>query len=553
MRFLTSILFVVALPAAGASQEPAVDRALLVLLDVSGSMREPVRGGIKNTLAVKGMFQALDALPPDTHVGLRLMGEGGEGCESTQAAIAIGPYARPRWQSAIDGLAWKGETPLVFSMRTALADLNAVNARQRELLIIGDGDETCGEDPVGVALREANGIPIHGISLGEDVSHQLAGIALVTGGTYSRAFDDDTFIEALTRSTARLARPAATVPNAAQRRVEIILDMSNSMWGRVDGRPRVELAREALTTALADFPPTVPVGLRAYGHRIAVDDKAAGCEDTERLIPPAAGTAAQILAAARELTPRGHTPIARSLLETADDLRREGGAATIVLISDGIESCGGNPEQVMADLRASGLPVILHTVGLTLGSADAEQLAALAGAGGGIALDAGDADALGEAVRTAIKTGSDFVLANDVVERYPRNVIRVGGGTRPDEMQALEAGTYAFTEHMFREQRYFAVRGTPGQSVTVRGMVGALEIGRTRAGVVTYQGRPNMMFINRVDASGERLRGSGLSVRGDMGTWASMTVQVEADGFARFRIERLQGAIHRDMIFQISK
>jgi hypothetical protein len=296
----------------------------------------------------------------------------------------------------------------------------------------------------------------------------------------------------------------------------------------------------------------VPVGLRVYGHRTGTDDKAAGCADTERVVAPAAGAGAQIEAAAAALAPRGHTPIARSLLETAADLRRDGGAATIVLISDGVESCGGDPERVIADLRASGLPVVLHTVGLAVGASDAEQLAALAGAGGGEAIDARDADGIRNAVQAALRSGSEFAMASDRVERYPRSVTRVSGGKTAESMEELQPGTYAFSEHLFREHRYFMVRGAPGTVLTVRGLVGALEIGRTREGVVTYQCRPSMMFVERVAADGTRLRGQSLNVRGDMGTWTSIAVEVQPDGFARFRIGRPQGTIHMDMIFEVS-
>ncbi len=55
----------------------------------------------------------------------------------------------------------------------------------------------------------------------------------------------------------------------------------------------------------------------------------------------------------------------------------------------------------------------------------------------------------------------------------------------------------------------------------------------------------------RVDAEGERLRGATLLVRGDMGDWVEMTLQVGDDGVARFRLGRLQGNVHRDMIFSV--
>ena len=48
------------------------------------------------------------------------------------------------------------------------------------------------------------------------------------------------------------------------------------MWGQVGGRAKIELAREALAGALADSPADVPVGLRAYGHRVSFEDDAAG-------------------------------------------------------------------------------------------------------------------------------------------------------------------------------------------------------------------------------------------------------------------------------------
>lgn len=538
--------------------EPPPERLLLILLDVSGSMKEPVRGGVKNDLAVRGLLSTLEALPGGTVVGLRLMGEGPGDveCQATRTAVGIGPFDRPRWTNALGAVRWNGTTPLVHAMRAAFDDLRRANAARRELLIISDGDETCGEDPVGAARAEAGGIRIHGISLGEDTSHQLAGIALVTGGTYTRAFDETSFAEAagasmLNAPTSSAGPPASGAGDALTRRVEVILDMSNSMWGQVNGRAKIDLAREALAGALTGFPADIPIGLRAYGHRVGVENKDAGCDDTERLIAPAPGNGPAIVALAGRLTPRGQTPIARSLREAGADLAREGGAGVIVLVSDGVESCGGDPEAAARELRASGVEVGLHTVGLGVGAADASALAALAAAGGGQYFDAPDAADLVQGVSGALQTSTAFVLQRDRVEAFPGTIARVSGGLNVTDAEALEPGYFSFTDHLFREQRYFAVRGKPGSQVTVRAMVCALEIGRTRAGVVTFQGTPNMMFVERVDAAGERVRGQSLTVRGDMGTWVDFQVEVAPDGMARFRVGRLQGAVHRDMVFQV--
>ena len=546
-------------PAVAQDSEPA-DRALLVVLDVSGSMNEEVPGGVKRDLARRGLLRTFEALPEGMLTGLRLLGQGAsdDECAASQRAVAFAPFVTSDWAAALDAVRWDGATPLVYSMREALEELRQVNAVRREMLIIGDGEETCGEDPVGVAREEAGDIRIHTISLGEAVSHQLAGIALVTNGTYARAFDETTFDEAtgVTVPDTGQPAPAGSSPTAndtgiSPSRLEIILDVSNSMWGQVDGRAKIELAREALGGALADFPADLPVGLRAYGHRVSFENQAEGCVDTERLLVPAAGNAPEVVRQADLLTPRGQTPIARSLEDAGADLRAEGGAAVILLVSDGVESCGGDPEAVVAELRASGLQVVLHTVGLGVTPDEAESLAALAEAGGGTYFDAPNAADLTEGVTTAVQSSTEFVLQQDDVAGFPSDAVRVRGGDTVADAEILEAGTFSFTEHLFREERYFAVRGQPGDTITVRGMVSALEIGRTRAGVVTYQGFPNMMGGQRVDAEGERLRGANLLVRGDMGDWVEMALQVGDDGVARFRLGRLQGNVHRDMIFSV--
>ena len=538
--------------------DPA-NRALLVVLDVSGSMNQAVSGGVKRDLARRGLLRTFEAMPKGTLMGLRLLGQGASSdeCAASESAVAFAPFVASDWEAALDRVRWDGATPLVYSMRAALDELRGTNAAKREMLIIGDGEETCGEDPVGVARSGSDGVRIHTISLGEEVSHQLAGIALVTNGTYARAFDEATFAAATgvtVPETAPGADSGAGGSDKSASRLEIILDVSNSMWGQIDGRAKIEVAREALAGALVDFPADVPVGLRAYGHRVHFENEGEGCTDTERLLVPAAGNGPKAVELANALTPRGQTPIARSLEEAGADLQSDGGAAVMLLVSDGTESCGGDPAAVAAALRASGLPVVVHTVGLGVAADEAAALSALAEAGGGAYFDAPTADDLLEGVTTAVQTGTEFVLQQDEIPGFPRDAVRVRGGESAAEGELLEAGTYySFTEHLFRAERYFSVRGTPGEILTLRGMVAALEIGRTRAGVVTFQGFPNMMMGQRVDVAGERLRGRGLRVRGDMGAWAELELEIDDDGLARFRLGRAQGNVHRDMVFTVAR
>ena len=90
---------------------------------------------------------------------------------------------------------------------------------------------------------------------------------------------------------------------AADRTV-IVLDGSGSMWGQIDGRPKLEIAREALRGVLEGLPATREIGLMAYGHR-----QKGACDDIELIVPPAAGTASAMIAAADALKFLGKMPL----------------------------------------------------------------------------------------------------------------------------------------------------------------------------------------------------------------------------------------------------
>ena len=70
-------------------------------------------------------------------------------------------------------------------------------------------------------------------------------------------------------------------PILADGRSIIVLDGSGSMWGQIDGRAKLEIAREALDSVLSALDPVTEIGLMAYGHR----EKGA-CGDIELVVPP---------------------------------------------------------------------------------------------------------------------------------------------------------------------------------------------------------------------------------------------------------------------------
>lgn len=172
-------------------------------------------------------------------------------------------------------------------------------------------------------------------------------------------------------------------------RVMLVLDGSNSMWGRIDGVEKIVVARDVLSQMIADFPPGMEVGLAAYGHR-----RAEACDDIEILLAPGNYSREVLEAAIRGVQPRGKTPITNALQLVADGLEDNTEMTHLVLVSDGRETCEGDPCDLVRTLREQGIQLTVHVVGLDVGIEESDQLQCIADAGGGVYAAAGTAGEL---------------------------------------------------------------------------------------------------------------------------------------------------------------
>ncbi|MCJ7726108.1 MAG: VWA domain-containing protein, partial [Acidimicrobiia bacterium] len=182
-----------------------------------------------------------------------------------------------------------------------------------------------------------------------------------------------------------LARVSAQQAEYPGESLLLIMDSSGSM-NRVDddGVALIDGAKQALRVLVAALPESAQVGLRVYGHRVPNTDKAKGCEDTELVIPVGPVDVAAMIEVIDSYDAVGFTPIGLSLREAVQDLPPTG-TRTIVLVSDGIDTCAPpDPCEVAAELAAEGFNVRVHTVGLFLTDPAAEQqLQCIADATGG--------------------------------------------------------------------------------------------------------------------------------------------------------------------------
>jgi len=88
------------------------------------------------------------------------------------------------------------------------------------------------------------------------------------------------------------------------------------------------------------------------------------------------------------IIPRGKTPLVHSILQTPGDFKNIG-KGTVILISDGIESCNGDINSVASVLKKSGLDLKVHIVGFDIkGQQARKQLEMIAESTGGRYLDA---------------------------------------------------------------------------------------------------------------------------------------------------------------------
>ncbi len=190
-----------------------------------------------------------------------------------------------------------------------------------------------------------------------------------------------------------LAQPAPPVRETGHPRVIFILDASGSMWGRINGKPKIVIAKAVMDDLVDHLPSDVQVGLMAYGHRRKGD-----CKDIELLVPVGSSNAATLKAGIDALQPKGKTPLTAAVEQAAENLRYTEERATVVLVSDGLETCHADPCRLAQKLAMRGVDFTVHVIGFDLSIQEQARLRCLADKTGGLFLAASDAGALRRAL-----------------------------------------------------------------------------------------------------------------------------------------------------------
>jgi len=177
----------------------------------------------------------------------------------------------------------------------------------------------------------------------------------------------------------------------------LVIDASNSMWGRIEGKAKMEVARDAVSALVGTLPKGARLGIVAYGHRRAGD-----CGDIETILPVGAVDEAKVQALASRLTPRGKTPITAALKEAAGQLPA-GKPSNVIIVTDGVETCKGDPCALAEELKRRNAGFVAHVIGFDVSAVERPKLSCIAERTGGTFLAASNAGELGQALKTTVQ------------------------------------------------------------------------------------------------------------------------------------------------------
>ncbi|NJQ14581.1 VWA domain-containing protein [Streptomyces bohaiensis] len=225
--FAALIVGATAAPAAAEPRPSQDPPKVQLVLDVSGSMGESYSAGQTRMDAAKQAFnEVIDGLPETVHLGIRTLGANfrgeemtDEACRDSEQIYPVGRVAKAEAKEAVAALEPTGFTPISHALREAVADFGGESDNSRRIVLITDGEETCGPpDPCEVARElAAEGIRLTVDTLGltpkdDKVRTQLGCIAEATGGTYTAVQDVDQLTERLGQLVDRSAEVVVEAP-----------------------------------------------------------------------------------------------------------------------------------------------------------------------------------------------------------------------------------------------------------------------------------------------------------------------------------------------------
>jgi plastocyanin len=248
--------------------------------------------------------------------------------------------------------------------------------------------------------------------------------------------------------------------------LEIIVDQSGSMAAATDtGVLRIDAAKNVLNEVIAQIPEAegVNVGFRVYGHRgnNQPEGQAESCVSSDLLVPMQGVNKASLTTQVNALVPVGWTPLGYALEQAGADFTQpasENVVNAIIMVTDGLETCGADPAAIAGTLKNSEAGITTHVIGFGTKPEELAILEAITQASGGQLLGSNNAGQLMSSLFTILEelevveetgTGADryspIALGRTaMVGEYEVTVLSAGAASQPTG----NTGGYDFSAHI---------------------------------------------------------------------------------------------------------
>ena len=271
----------------------------------------------------------------------------------------------------------------------------------------------------------------------------------------------------------------------------VVYDASGSMWGKIDGATKIEIARDVMAGVVETWDDDTNIGLIAYGHR-----REDACADIETLIEPAPISREGFLDTVNGLNPRGRTPLLAAVERATEAIAYRENRATVFLISDGIENCQDDPRVLSERLARQGIDFTAHVIGVDVTTDEYRHLACIAENTGGEFVSAQNADELRDAL----------AHVQSVVDRQPMPPSQPAMEAEPEPSPDVVVTGPDMTPIGSR----FAVEWSPthdSREMIAIVPAGADEAGNEGSSELTAPAEPGLYELRYMPADGQRTLG----------------------------------------------
>ncbi|KMY45933.1 hypothetical protein AC622_18435 [Bacillus sp. FJAT-27916] len=197
--------------------------------------------------------------------------------------------------------------------------------------------------------------------------------------------------------------------------IEILIDSSGSMANLANGKSRMEAAKEAINKFLKAAPKDAKVALRVYGHKGTGSDadKELSCKSSEMAYSFDSYDEEKFTRALNSFQPAGWTPLAQSMIHAKEDMQKYNGETytnMVYVVSDGIETCDGDPVAAAKAFADSNIQPIINIIGFDVDGDGQKQLKEMAEQANGTYTNVYNSDQL----------SSEFEKAQDALEGWEK-------------------------------------------------------------------------------------------------------------------------------------